>query len=77
MPIFEFRCKNCGKVIEELVMNGEEMPRRCPHCGGELERIFSGSVGLSFKGAGFYVNDYGKGCTSCQAAKKEGSGEEK
>jgi len=73
MPLFDFRCKVCGAVVEELVLNGEDMPKKCPKCGGELERIFSGSVGLSFKGSGFYVNDYGKGCTTCSAGKKEDS----
>jgi putative FmdB family regulatory protein len=73
MPIFDFRCKNCGKVVEELILNGEKIPDRCSDCGGELERIYSGSVGLSFKGAGFYVNDYGKGCSTCGLGNKESS----
>jgi putative FmdB family regulatory protein len=75
MPIYEFRCKNCGETFEELYNNGDSLPTKCPKCGGELVRVYSGSVGLSFKGSGFYVNDYGKSCSTCQASKEEGSGQ--
>jgi putative FmdB family regulatory protein len=60
MPIYEFRCKNCGETFEEIYNYSDSLPTKCPKCGGELVRVYSGSVGLSFKGAGFYVNDYGK-----------------
>lgn len=62
MPIFNFKCKECGKEIEVLVPQ-EEIPEVCPYCNGELIKIYRGSVGFKFKGSGFYVNDYGKGST--------------
>ncbi|MCD6130760.1 MAG: zinc ribbon domain-containing protein [Candidatus Hydrothermae bacterium] len=58
MPIYEYKCKKCGKIWEILVLPHEEQPCICPECGGELERIYSGSVGLVFKGSGFYITDY-------------------
>ncbi|HOK23306.1 MAG TPA: zinc ribbon domain-containing protein [Candidatus Hydrothermia bacterium] len=67
MPIFEFKCTKCGRIFEELVLNGDEIPSVCSECGGELKKIFRGSIGLEFKGSGFYVNDYGKGCSSCDS----------
>jgi putative FmdB family regulatory protein len=73
MPIYEFKCKRCGRVFEELFSNGDTLPTSCSVCGGELERVFSGSVGLNFKGSGFYVNDYGRGCSSCSNIKNKGS----
>lgn len=40
MPLFDFRCKTCGKVFEALVRSGE-MPR-CPACDAtDLERQLS------------------------------------
>ncbi len=58
MPIFEYRCKKCGKVTEVLVLPGEEEPKYCDECGGELEKLPSFGVGFIFKGSGFYITDY-------------------
>jgi putative FmdB family regulatory protein len=43
MPIFEFKCLDCEKYMEILVMNKqEEMEMACSDCGsGNLERILS------------------------------------
>ncbi|MBR9988056.1 MAG: zinc ribbon domain-containing protein [Desulfosarcina sp.] len=43
MPIFEFKCLDCEKYMEILVMNKqEEMEMACSGCGsGNLERILS------------------------------------
>ena len=40
MAIFEYRCLSCGKkLVLRLKQAGEKGP--CPHCGGELQRIYS------------------------------------
>ncbi len=43
MPIFEFRCLECGNLFEKLFRNaGEKMEMICPKCGAEsLERVIS------------------------------------
>jgi putative FmdB family regulatory protein len=43
MPIFEFKCLDCDKYMEILVMNQQEkVEMACAHCGsGNLERILS------------------------------------
>ena len=42
MPIFEYKCINCGKVTELLERTGAEEVKLCTHCGGKkLKRIFS------------------------------------
>lgn len=72
MPIYTYRCRKCGHTFEELILKQSDVPTACPTCGGEVERTFSGSVGLVFKGSGFYITDYarkssgsnGKGDTS-------------
>jgi putative FmdB family regulatory protein len=33
MPIYEYRCDNCGKVSEVLILGASKQPR-CGHCGG-------------------------------------------
>ena len=45
MPIFEFRCLDCGDIFEKLFMNSDEkIEIACPGCGSEtLERVVSRS----------------------------------
>ena len=43
MPIFEFRCSECGHIFEKLfVSSSEETTLACPRCGCEsLDRVVS------------------------------------
>jgi putative FmdB family regulatory protein len=46
MPLYEFKCRACGKRFEELVKLGE-VPE-CPACHDAApERLFSASAGVS------------------------------
>jgi putative FmdB family regulatory protein len=56
MPIYEYRCKECGRRFEELVMkSSQKIP--CPDCGSEdVEReisIFSSSASGCSPSGGF------------------------
>ena len=33
MPIYEYRCQECGHVVEKLVRGGQEPKVQCPQCG--------------------------------------------
>lgn len=56
MPLYDYRCKDCGAVIE--VRHGFDEPFKgvCGTCGGELVRVFNPAP-IVFKGSGFYVTD--------------------
>jgi len=42
MPIYEYRCKNCGEQMEILVRFGTSTPLVCPNCGSTLlEKLLS------------------------------------
>jgi putative FmdB family regulatory protein len=56
MPTYEYRCKDCGHVLEAQQAFTDDPLTECPACGGTLKKKF-GSVGISFKGSGFYKND--------------------
>jgi putative FmdB family regulatory protein len=56
MPTYEYRCKDCGHDLEAVQGFHDEPLTECPACGGTLRKKF-GSVGISFKGSGFYKND--------------------
>ncbi|MGD1106120.1 MAG: FmdB family zinc ribbon protein [Terracidiphilus sp.] len=57
MPLYPYRCTQCGHRFEKIQHFGAEPEKICPQCGGMLERTLT-APGLSFKGAGWYVNDY-------------------
>ncbi|MFC1893420.1 zinc ribbon domain-containing protein [Chloroflexota bacterium] len=43
MPIYDFKCRGCGKVSEVFVRGAEQVPH-CPDCGSmNLERLMSSS----------------------------------
>ena len=58
MPVYEYRCKSCGKTHEIVHGFNDERPTKCPDCGGSLVRVFH-PIGLVFKGSGFHKTDYG------------------
>ena len=63
MPTYEYRCKNCGNDLEVQQAFTDDPLTECPSCGGSLKKKF-GSVGISFKGSGFYKNDSRGGSSS-------------
>jgi putative FmdB family regulatory protein len=60
MPIYEYKCHNCGKTFEVIQKFSDSALTRHEECGGEVERLISTSA-LQFKGTGWYVTDYARG----------------
>ena len=57
MPTYEYRCKACGHQLEIVQAFTDDALTRCESCGADQLRKVFGSVGISFKGSGFYKND--------------------
>ena len=57
MPLYEYRCTQCGHRFEKIQSFTAEPLTACPKCGGTLERPLTAPA-FQFKGAGWYVNDY-------------------
>lgn len=58
MPLYAYRCTKCGFKFEKIQSFSSKQELDCPKCHGLLERPLT-APGLKFKGAGWYVNDYG------------------
>jgi len=57
MPIYEYKCLQCGAHYEKRQSVSEAPLTVCEKCHGTLEKQWSLS-GFQFKGAGWYVTDY-------------------
>ena len=56
MPIYEYQCDECGVRFERMQSMSSPSVAVCPECGGHVHRVIS-SVGVIFKGSGFYTTD--------------------
>ena len=67
MPTYEYACTSCGEHIE-VVQSFRDAPlTACPACAGPLRKVF-GSIGIVFKGSGFYKTDNRSASGSAKAA---------
>lgn len=57
MPIYEYQCAACGRVVEKWQKISEGPLTTCPACGGGLSKLIS-SCAFHLKGSGWYVTDY-------------------
>jgi putative FmdB family regulatory protein len=57
LPLYAYRCTQCGHRFEKVQNFSSEQELVCPKCQGVLERPLT-APRLHFKGAGWYVNDY-------------------
>ena len=57
MPTYVYACKNCGHRFEKYQSFSEDSLVSCPECGQDALRKVFDSVGVVFKGSGFYSTD--------------------
>src|SRR5205814_9859917 len=56
VPTYQYACTACGEQLEAVQSFADEPLTECPACEGRLRKLFS-SVGVVFKGSGFYRTD--------------------
>src|SRR3989454_6244054 len=57
VPLYEYKCLNCGRKTEKIENVSGPHLKKCPHCGGKVESVITAPA-IQFKGAGWYVTDY-------------------
>lgn len=70
MPIYEYECKKCDKIIEQIQKFSDPLLKKCPECGGKVEKLISKSSFI-LKGSGYYSTDYKKPTETPAPAKTE------
>ena len=56
MPTYQYMCTACGHAFEQFQSFSDDALTDCPECEGRLRKLFN-SVGVVFKGSGFYRTD--------------------
>jgi putative FmdB family regulatory protein len=56
VPTYQYTCTECGQRLEAVQSFSDPALTECPNCNGRLRKVFN-SVGIVFKGSGFYRND--------------------
>ena len=56
MPLYQYRCQDCGHQFSERQRFSDDPLSDCPGCGGDVRRVIN-NVRVVFKGSGFYVTD--------------------
>jgi len=59
VPLYEYQCKKCRHRFEKIQLFSDKPIRKCPECGGAVEKLLSASA-VQFKGTGWYATDYAK-----------------
>ena len=77
MPLYEYKCENCGNQFEVIQKFSDPLVDKCPKCGGgPVHKLFS-SPAIQFKGSGWYITDYARKdskADSGASAKSDGGG---
>ena len=63
MPTYEYRCEKCDENFDVVQSFQDDPLTKCPTCGSPVRKVF-GSVGIVFKGSGFYKTDSRSGGSS-------------
>jgi putative FmdB family regulatory protein len=58
MPVYTYRCENCGVQFDRTQKFSDPALTRCPECGKKSLRKVYQPVGIVFKGSGFYSTDH-------------------
>ncbi|HZB19430.1 MAG TPA: FmdB family zinc ribbon protein [Blastococcus sp.] len=75
MPTYQYACTNPeGKHEFEVVQSFSDAPvSECPECGAPVRKVY-GSVGVVFKGSGFYRTDSRKTASTSEKASSSSNG---
>jgi len=58
MPIYEYRCEECGHQEEHLQKVSEKPLSKCPACGKKAYKKLLSAAGFQLKGSGWYATDF-------------------
>ena len=61
MPIYEYRCENCGHELEAVQKISDNPLVKCPSCNADALKKRISAAGFRLKGGGWYETDFKSG----------------
>ena len=78
MPIYEYRCKECGHKLEALQKLSDAPLLTCPSCGKDALSKLVSAAGFQLKGSGWYATDFkSSGSKPVEKPSSDSAGESK
>lgn len=72
MPTYSYACTECDNKFDAVQAFTDDALTICPQCSGRLRKLFN-SVGVVFKGSGFYRTDSRDSAKSSTSGKSDSS----
>ncbi|WP_194826713.1 FmdB family zinc ribbon protein [Nocardia sp. XZ_19_231] len=72
MPTYSYACTECDNRFDIVQSFSDDTLTECPQCSGKLRKLFN-SVGIVFKGSGFYRTDSRGGASTASEPAKTSS----
>ncbi len=73
VPTYSYACTQCDNRFDIVQSFSDESLTVCPECSGKLRKLFN-SVGIVFKGSGFYRTDSRGGASTASEPAKSDNG---
>ncbi len=61
MPIYEYRCEECGHELEAIQKLSDAPLTGCPQCGKDGLKKMISAAAFRLKGGGWYETDFKQG----------------
>ena len=61
MPIYEYKCSNCGHQFEKIQKFSDDPLKKCPKCDKNALNKLISSPSFRLKGSGWYETDFKTG----------------
>lgn len=58
MPLYEYRCKDCGHALETIQRLSDAPLTKCPACGHKALKKQITAAGFQLRGGGWYATDF-------------------
>src|SRR5436309_7860801 len=68
MPIYAYRCADCGHTKDVLQKLSDPVLTTCPSCGAEAFQKQLTAAGFQLKGSGWYATDFKGGASNAPSA---------